>query len=96
MEEAEHSRESEPVFFAVGKLKLAVLCICTLGLYELYWFYRNWQLVCRRSGLPGWWNPVLRSFFAIFFCYSLFKRVDREARKRSRASARRRRDDARN
>ncbi|MDQ2643211.1 MAG: hypothetical protein M3020_05325 [Myxococcota bacterium] len=76
----EAARETEPIFFAVGKLKLAVLSLCTLGFYQFYWFYRNWQLVCSRSGFAGWWNPLFRSVLAPFFCYSLFKRIDRQAR----------------
>ena len=62
-----------PPFFAVSLLKLAVLSLCTLGIYELYWFYRNWQHVKARGEsdiLPFW-----RAFFAILFCYSCFKRI---------------------
>ena len=34
-----------PMYFAVSPLKLVVMSVCTMGGYELYWFYRNWVLV---------------------------------------------------
>jgi hypothetical protein len=33
---------SPPMYFPVSRLKLAVMSTCTLGIYELYWFYKNW------------------------------------------------------
>ena len=34
-----------PPFFAVPLWKLALMSFFTFGIYELYWFYRNWQRV---------------------------------------------------
>jgi len=65
--------KGEPAFFAVSLTKLTVLSLCTMGLYELYWFYKNWQLIRAREQtdiLPFW-----RAFFAIFFCYGCFARI---------------------
>ena len=65
-----------PPFFAVSPIKLAVLSVCTMGVYELYWFYRNWKLIRSReetSILPFW-----RAFFAVLFCYPCLRRI-REA-----------------
>lgn len=59
--------------FAVSLFKLAVLSVCTLGLYDLYWFYKNWQIIRAReksSILPFW-----RTFFSILFCYACFSRI---------------------
>lgn len=61
-----------PPFFAVSITKLVVLSVCTFGLYELCWFYRNWRLA-RERGEDVW--PVLRTLFAIFFVYALFRRI---------------------
>jgi len=60
-------------FFAVSLLKLATLSICSLGLYELFWFYRNWHLIRARdqSGIMPFW----RALFAVFFAYSCFARM---------------------
>ena len=57
--------ESAP-FFAVSVPKLILLSTCTSGLYELFWFYKNWRLVREREDsdiLPFW-----RAFFGFFFC----------------------------
>ena len=62
-----------PIYFAVSPLKLVLMSICTMGIYELYWFYKNWVLIKERENsdiMPFW-----RAFFAYFFCYSFFKRV---------------------
>ena len=62
-----------PLYFPVSLMKLAVMSICTFGLYQLYWFYKNWSLVREREGLNI--APMLRAYFASFFCYSLFTRI---------------------
>lgn len=64
---------SEPLFFPVAVTKLVVLCICTLGIYEIYWFYKNWLIVKKRERTKI--NPAARSVLAVFFCYALFRRV---------------------
>lgn len=57
------------------------MSVCTLGLYELYWFYKNWRLIKAREEPetgPVWsvLLSVLRAFiFPVFFCYSLFTRI---------------------
>ena len=62
-----------PPFFAVSLPKLSVLSICTLGIYDLYWFYKNWQRIRVRSE-PGI-SPFWRAFFAVIFCYPCFARI---------------------
>ena len=47
--------------------------ILTLGIYEIYWFYKNWQAVKSAEGQKI--SPFWRAIFAIFFCHSLFKKV---------------------
>jgi hypothetical protein len=54
-------------------LKLTVLSLCTCSLYELYWFYRNWQLIRARDQSNI--SPALRALFGVFFCYSCFARI---------------------
>lgn len=60
-------------YFAVSPLKLVVMSFCTLFLYQVYWFYKNWSLVKarERSNII----PAIRSVFAFFFCYSLFSKI---------------------
>ena len=64
---------AKPLFFAVSVMKLVVLSVCTLGLYQVFWLYKNWSLVRlrERSNIL----PVARAIFGYFFCYSLFARI---------------------
>ena len=41
--------EGTPVFFAVSILKFIVLSIFSLGVYDIYWFYKNWKLARARE-----------------------------------------------
>jgi hypothetical protein len=75
--ELPEGRKRPPIFFATSPLKLVVMSIATLGLYELFWFYANWQRLKRR-GKPRI-SPFWRTFFAYFTCYSLFKTVKETA-----------------
>ncbi|MEO7465341.1 MAG: hypothetical protein ABIV42_07700 [Nitrosospira sp.] len=58
------------VFFPVSLFKLTIMSLFSLGLYEIYWFYRNWQLVKAHESLRI--LPFARAFFTIFFCYQFF------------------------
>ncbi len=62
-----------PLYFPVSVNKLVVMSIFTGGLYEVYWFYKNWQLIKNRERSNI--MPFLRAFFALFFCYALFERI---------------------
>lgn len=62
-----------PTYFAVSPLKLVVMSTCTLGLYEIYWYYKHWCSVKEREKSDI--TPLGRAFFAFIFCYSLFKRI---------------------
>ena len=62
-----------PVFFSISAGKLAILSICSFGIYEIYWFYKNWRLERKRTHeaiMPFW-----RALFGVLFCYSLFRRI---------------------
>ena len=62
---------AEPPFFAVSVAKLAVMSVCTFSLYEVYWFYKNWQRIAERELV---W-PLARAIFAVFYCYPCFARI---------------------
>ncbi len=75
---------SVPLYFAVSPLKLVVMSVFTFGLYEFYWFYRNWRLVTDREdpGASRAWNvfsSLARAAFTVFFCYTLFMRIQDSA-----------------
>jgi hypothetical protein len=58
--------------------KLVLLSLCTLGVYELFWFYRNWNRVRERTGRSL--SPFWRALFAPIWSYSLFDEVAEQAR----------------
>ena len=62
--------------FAVPTGKMVVMSITTCGLYELYWFYKNWQVVLREGRQV---SPLGRAIFSPIFAYSMFKRIRDEA-----------------
>lgn len=63
----------EPPLFAVSVAKLAVMSVCTFTLYELYWFYKNWQRIAERERAILW--PLARAVFAVVYCYPCFARI---------------------
>ena len=67
------SATERPVFFAVSILKLVLLSLCSLGLYQLYWFYKNWQYVKERERLSI--RLAWRVAVPYFYCYQLFRRL---------------------
>lgn len=64
---------NEPAFFAVSISKLLVMSICSLGLYQVYWFYKNWSIIKARGQLDIF--PAPRAIFAVFFCYQCFRHI---------------------
>lgn len=69
----------EPIYFAVPEWKFAVLSICTSGLYQTYWAFKNWQMVSGRAGKSRIWGPLVRAFFAPIFGFSLFSHINSSA-----------------
>ena len=67
---------------AVGELhamsvhKLVLMSVCTFGVYEIFWFYRNWSRVRERGRSV---SPFWRSFFAPIWGYSFFEEVEDQA-----------------
>jgi glutaredoxin len=70
-------KNKKPLYFPVSKLKLILMSLFTFGLYEVYWFYKNWKLIKTRTGQNL--SPFWRAFFSIIFCYPLFKHIQASA-----------------
>ncbi|MBV8466886.1 MAG: hypothetical protein JO218_13155 [Burkholderiales bacterium] len=66
-------REAAQEFYVVGLRKMAILNIFTLGLYQVYWFYKNWSMHKRFANIDCW--PVMRGIFCIFFTHRLYEKV---------------------
>jgi Domain of unknown function (DUF4234) len=60
-------------YYAVPPLKMVLLSFATFGLYEIYWFFKQWKAV--REQTHERLSPVARSLFAIFFCNRLFGHI---------------------
>jgi len=86
---AEHPGDGDlvhvvPRFYVVSRTKLAVLFIATLGLYQFYWFYKNWSNYKLRAVVDAgadrsiW--PVARALFAVFFTHALFNAIKAHGR----------------
>ena len=72
--------DAAPRYYIVAPLKFFLLSIMTLGLYFVYWFYKNWQMIKLRDANDSW--PVARAIFYIFFTHSLFTDIDIRAKER--------------
>lgn len=70
-------QQPHPYFFTAAPFKLVLLSICSLGLYELYWFYKNWHFYRNRTGKPI--KPLWRAFFSPLWAYASFKTVNEAA-----------------
>jgi hypothetical protein len=74
--------DADPI--ATGELhpvaihKLLLLSVLTLGLYNVFWFYRNWVRLRERTGQRL--SPFWRSFFSVLWASTLFGEVKRQAR----------------
>src|SRR5882762_7904695 len=77
---AHRGSAAAPMYFPVSLLKLVVISICTLGVYELYWYYKNWCAIKERNEPEI--MPLGRAFFAPLFCYSLFGKIRATAKSR--------------
>ncbi|MDH0450164.1 MULTISPECIES: hypothetical protein [unclassified Shewanella] len=60
--------------FHVSLAKLTIMFVATFGLYQIYWFYKQWQALKAYYDLDAW--PIARCIFTVFFTHSLFVYVD--------------------
>lgn len=68
---------NEPVFFPVSKTKFILLSIASFGIYEVFWFYKNWQIMRDRDGMQV--RPFWRAIFFPIWCFEFFKIVHERA-----------------
>jgi len=71
------TEEKNIQFFPVSEGKLITLYILSLGLYGVYWFYKNWKL--QQPLMDKKIYPVWRAIFSIFFTHALFRRINEQA-----------------
>jgi hypothetical protein len=67
------SANSAPYPYVISIKKLIVLSVATFGVYEIYWFYKQWKSLKAERDLQV--TPWARAMFATVMSYSLFKEV---------------------
>lgn len=84
-ETVEHSPSHEaltvdksPYPYVISTPKLIVLSVATFGIYEIYWFYKQWKSFKAERDLKV--TPWARALFAAIMSYSLFKEVSKAVR----------------
>ena len=63
-----------PQYFAPTPLKFIAMAICTFGLYEVYWSYKNWRFIKDRDGLDI--MPFWRAIFYPLWHYALLTQLN--------------------
>ena len=65
--------EASTEFYVVSTGKFLLLYFFTVGIYQLYWFYRQWAQYRRHHGKALW--PIPRAIFSVFFTHSLTRAI---------------------
>lgn len=73
MENENLNNPDQPKFFYVPTIRLIIVGIISLGIYEAYWMYKNWQYIKLRDRLDI--LPFWRAFFGIFYIHSLLNYI---------------------
>ena len=64
-------------YFTVGAVKFSLMSATTFGLYELYWLYKNWQVI--RDHEQSRISPFWRTFFAPLWTFAMGRHFTAEA-----------------
>jgi hypothetical protein len=70
---APSASDATPIYFPVSLTKFVVMHFCTVGMYQLFWFYENWKLILERERSDA--SPFWKTFFMFIYCYALFEKV---------------------
>ena len=72
-----NSEQAGEQFYPVPIVKFLLLGAATLGIYQAYWFWRQWRWIMRheKSEIMPFW----RAFFGVFWLYPLFDRANSRA-----------------
>jgi hypothetical protein len=67
-------------YFSVAPIKFVIMSFGTFGIYDLYWFYKNWCHIKQKNNLNI--MPFWRAFFAPLWSYSAFTHIQNEINKK--------------
>jgi len=79
MTHAQQTAEEQP-YFPVSRQKLIVMSMTTLSMYQIYWFFKNFERVNARTG--GGASPFWRAIAAPITAHGLFAHVRTDAQSR--------------
>lgn len=65
---------SLPAFYVVSPAKFIILFVCTMGIYQVYWFYAHFRRIKLTHRDDTW--PAVRAVFAVFFTHGLFRHIN--------------------
>lgn len=65
---------SKQIYFPVSSLKFILMSICTLGIYPVYWSYKNWRYIKSRDHSNI--SPIWRAIFYPVWYYSLLTDIN--------------------
>lgn len=73
--EAPAPERSDLLFFTASTLKFFLMSFFTFGIYDIYWFYKNWKAIGKRSrrDITAFW----RAIFAVIFAFECFREIGR-------------------
>lgn len=71
--------ETELKFFVRRPGALFAASLITVGIYDIYWFYKNWVAVRDSTGKKL--SPFWRTVFTIFYIYPLFRVMNLQAKR---------------
>jgi len=69
---------NDVAYYPVSSLKFFILSVLTLGLYHVFWFYKNWEYVKNRehSTIMPWG----RALFYTLWYYPLYSSIERDSK----------------
>jgi hypothetical protein len=76
METLEISKSNDSKFLYISESRFIVMSILTLGIFEIYWNYKNWSYIKKRDNLDI--QPVWRAIFGIFYIHSLLSFIEQD------------------
>jgi hypothetical protein len=78
----ESRNKKEPanaLFYPVSIYKLIVMCLLTIGIYPIYWFYKNFSFIKELKKDSS--IPIARGIFNAFWYYTLWKELKQNSEK---------------
>lgn len=74
-------QNTAPYPYVISIWKLIVMSLATFGIYEIYWFYRQWKSFNSENKLNhGGFTLWMLALFAPLTSYSLFKHVSKDVK----------------